>query len=443
MFIPHSEIETKEILSQLGLSNLEDLFAHIGKELLSPPEDLPLPRSEEELREYFKTLSSMNTPLIVFAGAGSYDRIVPSALTYLIQRGELLTAYTPYQPEASQGTLQAIFEYQTVITELTGMEVANASMYDCGSALAEAVFMAKNIRGKGNTVVLSQGVNPLYARVVNTYLRGYADTIESVPLTEEGTSDLSCIESLLKNKDVYALCVQYPNFLGYIEPLKEIGELARSYEVPFITVADPVALALLKPPGAFGADIVVGEGQQLGTFMNFGGPYVGFFATREKFIRKMPGRLVGLAEDVEGRRAFTLVLQTREQHIRRERAVSNICTNQNLLAIANLIYIALLGKEGIKEVAKQSLSKALYLKRKLLEMGFSERFQGKHLWEFPLKVKGAGRLWRSLLKEGYLFGVPLNRFITDMEDVLLIAVTEKRTKLEMDELLQKVKEFVD
>ncbi len=442
MFVPHSEYETDEILSELGLENLEGLFGHIGKELLAPPKDLPSPKSEEELREFFKKLASMNTPLIVFAGAGSYDRIIPSALTYLIQRGEMLTAYTPYQAEASQGTLQAIFEYQTVIAELTGMEVANASMYDCGSALAEAVLMAKNIKGKGNTVVISQGVNPLYVRVVNTYLQGYENEVGGVPLTREGTSDLSYMEDILKKGNAYALAVQYPNFLGYIEPLEEIGKLARNYDVPFIVVTDPMALSLLKPPGDFGADIVVGEGQQLGIPMNFGGPYVGFFATREKFVRKMPGRLVGLAEDIEGKRAFTLVLQTREQHIRRERATSNICTNQSLLAIANLIYVALLGKEGMRHVAKHSLSKALYLKERLLELGLTEVFHGKHLWEFPLRVENAKGLWTSLLQEGFLFGVPLDRFFPHMKDTLLIAVTEKRTKSQMDTLLQKVKELM-
>jgi len=441
MYIPHSDAETREILSLLGLKDLEDLFSHIDPALLSSPKDLPEPKSEEELRIYFRELASLNRPLISFAGAGSYDRIIPSAIWHLVERGEFLTAYTPYQAEASQGTLQAIFEYQTLIAELTGMEVANASMYDGASALAEAVLMARAVKGKGRRVVLSSAINPLYREVVKTYLEGYQDEIVEIPYTQEGTTDLEVLEEFLKDGSAHALAVQYPNFFGYIEPLKEIGELAQKYEVPFIVVADPVALSILKPPGKFGADIVVGEGQQLGIPMNFGGPYVGFFATRERYVRKMPGRLVGMAEDIEGRRAFTLVLQTREQHIRRERATSNICTNQNLLAIANLIYLSLLGKGGLKEVATQSLSKALYLKKGLLGLGFEEVFSGKHLWEFPLKREKAKEAWEHLLEEGYLFGIPLENFYPQMKDILLIAVTEKRTKEEMDGLIEFLSEY--
>ena len=434
MFIPHSEEETESILKRLGLSSLEDLFSHIDPSLLSDPPDLPEPMAEEQIRKYFKGLASKNRPLVYFAGAGSYDRIVPAVIPYILSRGEFLTAYTPYQPEASQGTLQAIFEYQTLIAELTGMDVANASMYDGASALAEAVLMARAIRGKGKRVILSEGVNPLYRRVVKTYLLGYGDEVSIVGLSQEGTTDLNALEDQLRDGEAHAVAVQYPNFFGYIERLKEIGELTRSYEVPLIVVADPVALALLKPPGEFEADIVVGEGQQLGIPMNFGGPYVGFFATRERYVRKMPGRLVGMAEDIEGKRAFTLVLQTREQHIRRERATSNICTNQNLMALANLLYLCLLGKEGLREVARQSISKAYYLKRGLISLGFEEVFSGRHLWEFPLKIKGAKDLWRKLLERGFMLGIP-----TDMDDILLIAVTEKRTKEEIDKLLEEVK----
>ncbi len=435
MYVPHSEEETREILSLLGLSSLEDLFSHIDPSLLAAPKNLPDPRSEEELRAYFTELAERNRKLVCFAGAGSYDRIIPSAVWSLLERGEFLTAYTPYQAEASQGTLQAIFEYQTVIAELTGMEVANASMYDGASALAEAILMARAIRGKGSRVVISSSVNPFYRRVVRTYLQGYGDEIEEVPYTQEGTTDIEALEKLLKDGEAHALAIQYPNFFGYVEPLREVGELARKYEVPFVVVADPVALAILRPPGEFGADIVVGEGQQLGIPMNFGGPYVGFFATRERFVRKMPGRLVGLAEDLEGRRAFTLVLQTREQHIRRERATSNICTNQNLMALANLIYVSLLGKEGLKEVARQSVSKAMYLKRALLELGFEEVFSGKHLWEFPLRRENSLPLWREILKRGYMLGVPLEEFYPQLKNSLLIAVTEKRTREDMDRLV--------
>ncbi len=432
MYIPHSEGETQRILKELGLARLEDLFLHIDPSLLSKP-GLPKPRSEEDLRRYFKSLSEENTPLVSFAGFGAYDRIMPSAIWQLLSRGEFLTAYTPYQPEVSQGTLQALFEYQTLICDLTGMEVANASMYDGASALAEAVLMARAIRGRGKRVLLSEGVNPLYREVVKTYLMGYQDEIVLCPLTEEGYTDLQYLETFLRDGEAHALAVQYPNFMGFVEPLEDIYKLAKSYQVPLVVVADPVALAILRPPGELGADIVVGEGQQMGVPLDFGGPYAGFFATRMEYLRRMPGRLVGMAEDIEGKRAFTLVLQTREQHIRRERATSNICTNQNLIALANLLYMVLLGPEGLREVARQSLAKALYLKRKLLEIGFEEVYNGRHLWEFPLRHAKAQDLYKRALKSGFLPGVPLERF--GYKNLILFAATEKRTREDIDHLV--------
>lgn len=433
MYIPHSEEETERILKTLGLSRLEDLFSHIDPSLLSEP-SLPPPKSEEEIRRYIKELGGQNAELVCFAGFGAYDRIIPSAIWQILNRGEFLTAYTPYQPEASQGTLQAIFEYQSLICELTKMDVANASMYDSASALAEAILMARAIRGKGKRVVLSEGINPLYRQVVSTYLMGYRDEIDLCTLTEKGHTNLDRLENLLKDGEAHALAVQYPNFLGFVEPLREISELSKRYEVPLVVVADPIALSILKPPGEFGVDIVVGEGQQMGVPLNFGGPYVGFFATRMEHVRRMPGRLVGMAEDIEGKRAFTLVLQTREQHIRRERATSNICTNQNLMALANLLYMVLLGKEGLREVAVQSLSKAIYLKEKLLNLGFEEIYKGKHLWEFPLRHEKSQELYQRALNFGFLFGVPLDHF--GYKNTLLIAITEKRTREEMDRLVE-------
>ncbi len=440
MNIPHSEEEIQEALNGLGLTSLNDLFSHIEPHLLRSPENLPSPKSEEELRHFFEELADLNKPLISFAGAGAYDRIIPSAVWQLLSRGEFLTAYTPYQAEASQGTLQALFEYQSLICELTGMEVANASMYDGASATAEAVLMARALRGKGNRVLISKAVNPLYLKVVKTYLQGYGDEIELVDWNEEGTTDLEKLRKSLSSGDVHALVVQYPNFFGYIEPLKDICELKEEFEVPLVVIADPIAMSILEPPGSFGADIVVGEGQQLGVPMNFGGPYVGFFATRREFLRKMPGRLVGMGEDIDGNRAFTLVLQTREQHIRRERATSNICTNQNLMALANLVYLCLLGKEGLREVAVQSLSKALYLKRGLLELGFRELFNGKHLWEYPLKHTELDKLRKKAYNKGFIFGVGLNRWNPDLKNSVLLAVTERRRKEEIDSLLKSLKE---
>ncbi len=416
-----------------------ELYSHIDEELLYKDKlNLPDPKAEFEIREFFEKRANKNARLKIFAGAGAYDRFIPAAVDYLVERGEFLTAYTPYQPEVSQGTLTAIFEYQTVIAELTGMDVANASMYDGASALAEAVLMARAIKGKGDTVVVSSTVHPLYREVVKTYLLGYRDKFVEVPYTEKGTTDLERLEDALKTEKVHALAVQYVNFFGFVEPLEEISKLAQTYGVPLVVVADPVALSILKPPGEFGADIVVGEGQQLGIPLSYGGPYLGFFATRQKYVRKMPGRLVGMAEDVRGNRAFTLVLQTREQHIRRERATSNICSNQNLMALRALIYTALLGKEGLKRVAELSISKARYLYKGLLKKGWEKVFGNEgFLWEFPIKHPLAYEIREKLLSEGYLLGIKLERFYPELDKALLVAVTEKRTKEEMDNLLSQ------
>ncbi len=436
-YLPHSPEERKQMLKELGLKHLEELYSHIPEGLLFEGElKLPEPLSEPEIVETFKRLAEKNQTLTIFAGGGAYDRYIPAAIDYLVERGEFLTAYTPYQPEVSQGTLTAIFEYQTVIAELTGMDVANASMYDGASALAEAVLMARAIKNRGDTVVVSQTVNPLYREVVKTYLYGYRDKIVEIPFNGEGTTDLNLLEDALKNNEVHALAVPYVNFFGFVEPLKEIGEIAQKYGIPFIVVAEPISLAILKPPSEFGADIVVGEGQPLGIPLSYGGPYLGFFATRQKYVRKMPGRLVGMAEDIEGKRAFTLVLQTREQHIRRERATSNICSNQNLMALRALIYVALLGKDGLQEVAKLSISKARYLYKNLLKKGWKNPFNNERfLWEFPIQKEGSAEIRKNLLREGFLFGLDLERFYPELKDTLLVAITEKRTKKEMDRLL--------
>ena len=436
-YLPHSPEEKEQMLKELGLKSVEELYSHIPEGLLFEGElNLPEPLSEPEIVETFKRLAEKNQTLTIFAGGGAYDRYIPAAIDYLVERGEFLTAYTPYQPEVSQGTLTAIFEYQTVIAELTGMEVANASMYDGASALAEAVLMARAIKNRGDTVVVSQTVNPLYREVVKTYLFGYRDKIVEIPFNGEGTTDLNLLEDALKNNEVHALAVPYVNFFGFVEPLKEIGEIAQRYGVPLVVVAEPISLAILTPPSQFGADIVVGEGQPLGIPLSYGGPYLGFFATRQKYVRKMPGRLVGMAEDIEGKRAFTLVLQTREQHIRRERATSNICSNQNLTALRALIYVAFLGKEGLKEVAKLSISKARYLYKNLLQKGWKNPFNNERfLWEFPIQKEGASQIRKNLLRDGFLFGIDLERFYPELKDTLLVAITEKRTKREMNSLL--------
>ena len=443
VYIPHTPEETKEMLSFLGLKSIEELYSHIDKELMFQGKlNLNPPYTEWEIEKFFKEKAKKNQILKIFAGAGSYDRYIPAVIDYLVERGEFLTSYTPYQPEVSQGTLTAIFEYQTLIAHLTGMDIANASMYDGGSALAEAILMSKNIHS-GNTVVLSQTLHPYYREVVKTYLRGLEDEIVEIPYNENGITDLNLLEEILKKKKVYAVAIQYLNFFGFVEPLKEISELVKKFEIPFIIVAEPISLSILKPPSAFGADIVVGEGQPLGIPMSFGGPYLGFFATRKQYLRKIPGRLVGMAEDIEGKRAFTLVLQTREQHIRREKATSNICSNQNLMALRAVIYMSLLGMEGLRKVAQISINKARYFYNRLKEKGLNwvNPFNNeKFLWEFPLKKEGAKEIRKKLLKKSYLFGIEINKFYPQLENTILVAITEKRTKEEIDELLNLLKE---
>jgi len=326
MYIPYSESELDEALSTLGIKSIDDLFAHIDKKLFSKA-NLGEPKSEEEIRDFFEQLENLNKKVVNFAGFGIYDRIIPSAIPYLLSRGEFMTAYTPYQSEASQGTLQIMFEYQSVIAELTGMDVANASMYDGATALAEALLMSSGIR-KGKRIILSKGVHPFYRRVVRTYMYNKGIEIEEIGLTEDGTTSEDKLKDFLKDKETIAVALQYPNFMGFIEPLKDLSDTVKEHDALLVVVADPVALAVLEPPSSFGADVVVGEGQQMGLPMNLGGPGVGFFATKREYIRKMPGRICGMAEDAEGKEAFTLVLQTREQHIRREKATSNICTFQ-------------------------------------------------------------------------------------------------------------------
>jgi len=436
-YLPHSPDEEREMLHALGLNSKDELYSHIDEELLVE-ERLKLPHSLSELEiiKTFKDFERANKPLKIFAGAGAYDRFIPAVIDHIVERGEFLTAYTPYQPEVSQGTLTAIFEYQTVVAELTGMDVANASMYDGGSALAEAILMARAIKNRGNTVVLSSTIHPFYREVVKTYLYGYRDNIVEVPYTAEGLTDLNRLEDALKTNNVHALAVSYVNFFGFVEPLEDISQLAQRYGVPLVVVAEPVSLSILKPPGELGADIVVGEGQPFGIPLSYGGPYLGFFATHQKYVRKMPGRLVGMAEDIEGKRAFTLVLQTREQHIRRERATSNICSNQNLMALRFLIYTAALGPKGLAQVAKLSISKTRYLYKLLLNNGWTNPFKNESfLWEFPIQHPASADLRKKALKGGYLFGIELRRFYPELENTLLVAVTEKRTKEEMDKLM--------
>jgi glycine dehydrogenase subunit 1 len=434
-YISNTPAQQKEMLGVIGATSIEDLLVRIpAKARLSRPLNLPSAMAEMDLVRHLRGIAAQNASAEDFAcflGAGSYDHSVPSPINHLISRGEFFTAYTPYQPEASQGTLRSIFEYQTMIAELTGMDVANASLYDGGSSLAEGVLMAHAVTGRDG-IVLSRGVNPLYRQVVETYVEGPSLRITSAPLAD-GITDGDALKKAVTEKTA-AVVVQYPNFFGCLEDVKGAAEVAHAAGALLIVVADPVNLGLLEPPGALGADLVVGEGQGLGVPMSFGGPNLGVFAAKQELVRRMPGRLVGATVDLDGRRGFVLTLQTREQHIRREKATSNICTNVALCALMATIYVSIMGKRGIRKVGELSVAKAHYAATAFSKVpGVRLRFGSPFFKEFTLQLpKAPDRVVKRLAKERILAGLPLKPFDRQYKDCLLVAVTEKRTRDEID-----------
>lgn len=439
-YISNTQEQQLEMLKELGLKSPEELFKDIPNQVRLHRElDLPAAVSEMELVKSMGSMAKKNSNLeeyTCFLGAGAYDHFVPSVIDQLISRQEFYTAYTPYQPEISQGTLQAIFEYQTMICELTGMDVANASMYDGASALAEAGLMACQATRRSE-ILVAKTVHPESREVINTYSSFREVQVKEVGYIN-GQVDLKDLAEKI-TPNTAAVIVQSPNFFGIIEQLKEIGELAHQNKSLFVVSADPISLALLKSPGELGADIVVGEGQALGNPISFGGPYLGFFATTEKLMRKMPGRVVGETKDKFGKRGFVLTIQTREQHIRREKATSNICSNQALNALTATMYLTLLGKEGLKEVASLCLNKSHYAFNQLVKTGeFSPQFTAPFFKEFVVKSKApvAGlnkKLWADKIMGGYALG----KDYPELADGWLIAVTEKRTRAEIDRLVGK------
>jgi glycine dehydrogenase subunit 1 len=440
VYTPHTPEDRRVMLEAIGVRELEDLLGAIPEELrLRKPLDLPEPVSEMEAVEILRGIAASNGDLdeyVSFLGAGIYDHYIPAAVSHITSRPEFSTAYTPYQPEVSQGTLTAIFEYQTMICELTGMDVSNASVYDGGSAVAEAAIMAMALGKKRNRILLSGGVHAFYRGVTRTYLAGQDAVIEEVGLSG-GRTDLDRMADLCGD-DTAAVVVQSPNFMGSIEDLRAVGELAKRCGAIFIAVVDPISLGILRPPGDFGAGIVVGEGQALGNAPSYGGPLFGFFACREGYKRHLPGRLVGQTVDVDGKRGFVLTLQTREQHIRREKATSNICTNQALNALAATVYMSLLGREGLRDVALLCLKKAHYAKQRITALeGFSVPWNVPTFKEFPVKTPvDPGDIIMRLEKEKILAGVDAACFDRDMEGILLVAVTERRTKQEIDRFVE-------
>jgi len=438
-YIANTPQDEKDMLKAIGFNSIEDFFDDIPKELrLNRDLHLKPAMTEAEIKVHMEELGSKNRgkELVSFLGGGVYDRHIPSVINHVISRSEFYTAYTPYQPEISQGMLQAIFEYQTMITSLTGMDVSNASLYDGASAVAEAAFMAVD-KTRNKEIIVPDNIHPNTLRVLKTYLR-FKDLELVVVPTKEGTFSKAALEEKI-SKDTAGVLVQNPNFYGLVEDeIEEIVELTHKNKALLIMSVDPITLGVLKSPGDYGADIAVGDGQSLGNGLNFGGPYFGFMAATTKLIRKMPGRIVGQTKDKEGKRGFVLTLQTREQHIRREKATSNICTNQALNALAASVYMVALGKKGITEVATQSAQKAHYLYNQILEKtNFTPIYDKPFFMEFGITSDiPAKKVKEALLEEGILGGIELRICGEQFENGLLVAVTEKRTKKEMDQFVQ-------
>ena len=441
-YLPNSERDRAAMLEAIGRRSAEELFAQIPETLrLQGKLNIPGPLSEQEILEFFRQASRESArEYDSFLGAGAYAHFRPAAMDALISRGEFFTAYTPYQPEIAQGTLQAMFEFQTLIAQLTGMDVSNASLYDGSSATVEAVFMALRVT-KREKVLLARSLHPEYREVLATYAGQLSVERVEINYAPSGQLDIEKLESHLDNRTA-AVVVQSPNFFGALERTRELAELAgRHGALLIVVVTEPLSLALVNSPRE--ADIVAGEAQSFGVPVSFGGPYLGFLACKEKFVRQMPGRLVGATVDREGRRGFVLTLATREQHIRREKATSNICTNQSLCALAATIYLCLFGKNGLRALAEQNFAKADYAARWLTSVpGVSAPFSAPRFNEFTVKVPGdAGALLAALEGAKILGGVELARFYPELENHLLIAVTETASRATLDRMVEVYRRF--
>jgi glycine dehydrogenase subunit 1 len=432
-----TERDLRQMLDAIGVDSVDDLFAEIpegvrlGREL-----DLPAGRAEQDVFEHLAGLAARNRHSdeeTTFLGAGMYDHYVPSLVDTLLQRSEFLTPYTPYQPEISQGGLQVMFEFQTAISELTGLPVSNASVYEGPSAVAAAGYLAK-LETKRHRLVASRGLHPHSRAALATHAAGYGMEVVESPLDDEGHTDVDALASMV-DEDTAAVFVQQPNFLGTVEDLGALVEAGKSTGAMLVCAADPIALSVLKPPGELGADLCVGEGQALGNRLDFGGPSFGFFAADERFIRKMPGRIAGETRDVDGRRGFVLTLQTREQHIRREKATHNICTAQALNALAGVIYLSWLGKRGFVELGELLLRRTHYARETL---GVEPINPGAVVREFAVRVPNLQDLLSRARSAGINPGYPLGRDYPEFADGLLIAITERRTKEHIDLLAEVV-----
>lgn len=434
-FIPNTDDDRKQMLAAIGVETFEELIKNIPDDYRLKRElNLPPPLTEFELKNGLNQIAAKNaeaSDAVCFLGGGAYDHFIPAAVGHIISRSEFYTSYTPYQAEVSQGTLQAIYEFQTLICELSGMEVANASMYDGGSALAEAALMAIN-ETKRSEILVSRAVNPHYRQIIKTYLHGQGYALKEIPL-DDGVTSLDALTSMISDQTA-GVILQHPNFFGLLENVFEAESIIHKHGALYITSNDPISLGLLVPPGEYGVDIMTGEGQSLGNALNFGGPYLGLFAIKKEYIRKMPGRLVGATVDRHNRRGFVLAMQTREQHIRREKATSNICTNQALCALAATVYLTLMGQQGIKRVAELCLQSSHKLAQKIQSVeGFELAFKRPFFKEFPIKCPvPPASIIKKLQAKNILAGIDLSQFDYGINDVLLIAVTEKRTTKELE-----------
>lgn len=437
-YLSHTESDIKKMLDTIGVKSIDDLFLDIPEDMRVKGDlNLPKSKSEIEVRRLVggmaaKNVTTANVPS--FLGAGIYDHYIPSIVPALTSRSEYYTSYTPYQPEVSQGTLQYIFEFQSMICDLTGMDVANASVYDQSNAVVEAAIMCVNV-SKKNKVLVSETLNPDSREVLKTY--AHAQGLEVVTIKQkDGVTDAEDLKANMSD-DVACVMVQNPNFFGIIENAEELSEIAHTgKKTAFVVSVDPISLGILKKPSEYGADVVIGEGQALGINQSFGGPSLGFFATKEKFMRKIPGRIVGQTVDKNGKRCFVLTLTAREQHIRREKATSNICSNQGINTLAATIYMSVMGKQGLRRVAELSLQKAHYLQKQLEAKGFKLKYDQPFFKEFVVTGLTGEAQKAALEGKDMIGGLALDRFFEDMTNEVMFAVTEKRTKEEMDALVE-------
>ena len=441
-YLPNTPQDIAAMLERIGVDSIEELFSPIPSELrLKRPLHIPAAMAEMELTQHIQQLAAKNesaSSAVCFLGGGAYDHFIPAVVDAIASRSEFYTAYTPYQPEASQGTLQAIFEYQTLMCQLSGMDVSNASLYEGGSAVAEAVLMALSITGRTGDVLIAESVHPEYRQTLATFAANAKYRVVTIP-TPDGYLNPDDVAKAANDTTV-AVIAQSPNFFGHLEEMQSIGDVARKCGAVFVASFDPISLGVLKRPGDYGADIAIAEGQGLGIPLGYGGPYLGILACRQEYLRKMPGRLVGETVDRNGKRCWVLTLSTREQHIRRDKATSNICTNQGLLALRATVFLAALGPHGLKETAEQCVRKAHYAHEQLQQLpGVSALFARPFAKEFAIEVQAnVPNLLTTLREQGIHAGLPLGTWYPQHRNAMTIAVTEKRTVAEIDRLVEAI-----